>query len=348
MRLAVAGCGLLGDRRPGLPMRQRCTDNQGGCVAVSLSGGRPSLTATGLYGRCVRASWAGSRCSVAPVQQPVRREVVLSKTVVITGASDGTGAAAARRLVGEGHRVVVVGRSAVKTRAVAEELGVRYFVADFADLRQVRTLAEQLAEHCPRIDVLVNNAGAILGDRHVTVDGFEETFQVNYLAPFLLTNLLLDTLLASGALVVQTSSNAARLSARVDLDDLDNARNYSPVRAYGNAKLELVLFTRELHDRYHEQGLSAVAFHPGGVSSNFARTSRSSVGTLFRTPVPRLFFQSPEKAAGQLLRFVAATSGDGVVSGAYYEKGEPRTIKAPPIGPRLWEASAALLGLDKG
>ncbi|MBW8089159.1 SDR family NAD(P)-dependent oxidoreductase [Streptomyces hygroscopicus] len=218
----------------------------------------------------------------------------MPKTVVITGASDGIGAAAARRLVDGGHHVVVVGRSAAKTKAVADELGVHCFVADFAHLHQVHTLAAQLADHYPRIDVLVNNAGAILGDRHVTADGFEETFQVNYLAPFLLTNLLLDTLLASQALVLQTSSNAARLSARVDLDDLNNAQNYSPVRAYGNAKLELVLFTRELHDRYHEQGLSAAAFHPGGVSSNFARTSRSPVGSLFRTPVPRLF-SSPRR-----------------------------------------------------
>ncbi|MFE8957332.1 MULTISPECIES: SDR family NAD(P)-dependent oxidoreductase [Streptomyces] len=272
----------------------------------------------------------------------------MPKTIVITGASDGTGAAAARQLVDDGHHVVVVGRSEAKTKAVADELGVHCFVADFAHLSQVHTLAAQLADHCPRIDVLVNNAGAILGDRHVTVDGFEETFQVNYLAPFLLTNLLLDTLLASQALVVQTSSNAARLSARVDLDDLDNARNYSPVRAYGNAKLELILFTRELHDRYHGQGLSAVAFHPGGVSSNFARTSRSLVGSLFRTPVPRLFFQSPQKAARQLLRFVAPAPEDSIVSGAYYENGKPRTIKTPPIGPQLWEATTTLLDLNKG
>ncbi|MGJ3561189.1 SDR family NAD(P)-dependent oxidoreductase [Streptomyces sp. INA 01156] len=225
----------------------------------------------------------------APVPHPVRREPVLPKTIVITGASDGTGAAAARRLVRDGHDVVIVGRSAAKTEAVADELGVDSLVADYADLKQVHTLAAQLADRCPRIDVLANNAGAILGDRHVTADGFEETFQVNYLAPFLLTHLLLDTLLASQALVVQTSSNAARLSARVDLDDLGNARNYSPVRAYGNAKLELVLFTRELHDRYHEQGLSAVAFHPGGVASNFATASRSPVGMLFRTPCRACF-----------------------------------------------------------
>lgn len=271
----------------------------------------------------------------------------MSKTVVITGASDGLGAAAARRLVREGHRVVVVGRSAARTKAVADELGVQHFVADFARLEEVRALAGQLAEHCPRIDVLANNAGAILGERRTTEDGFEETLQINYLAPFLLTNLLLDTLLDSRALVVQTSSNAARLSARLDLDDLGNSRNYSPVRAYGNAKLELVLFTRELHTRYHERGLSAVAFHPGGVASSFARSSRSPVGALFRTPVPRWFFQTPEKAARHLVRFVDPAPGEDFESGAYYENGRPRTVKAPPVAPQLWDATAALLDLKQ-
>ncbi|WP_324605459.1 SDR family NAD(P)-dependent oxidoreductase, partial [Streptomyces sp. NRRL S-15] len=107
------------------------------------------------------------------------------------------------------HQVIIVGRSPDKTRAAARELGTDFFTADFARLDDVRALASQLAARCPRIDVLANNAGAILGERTVTADGFEESFQVNYLAPFLLTNLLIGNLLAGGASVIQTSSNAA-------------------------------------------------------------------------------------------------------------------------------------------
>jgi NAD(P)-dependent dehydrogenase (short-subunit alcohol dehydrogenase family) len=109
----------------------------------------------------------------------------VSKTIVITGASDGIGAAGARLLHGDGHRVVVVGRSPEKTKAVADELGVEGFVADFARLDEVRRLAAELDVACPTIDVLANNAGGIFGDRTKTADGFELTFQVNHLAPFL-------------------------------------------------------------------------------------------------------------------------------------------------------------------
>ncbi|MFI5779514.1 SDR family NAD(P)-dependent oxidoreductase [Nocardia sp. NPDC051570] len=270
---------------------------------------------------------------------------MVPKTIVITGASDGTGVAAARHLVHAGHRVVIVGRSPGKTAARARELGVDHAVADFAYLDEVRALAAALAERYPRIDVLANNAGAILGERAVTADGFEQTFQINYLAPFLLTNLLIDALLAARASVIQTASNAARLSARLDLDDLGNTRRYSPVRAYGNAKRELILFTRELHARYHDRGLSAVAFHPGGVATNFARTSRSVVGTVFRSPIPRLLFQSPEQAARQLIWLATTEPGRGWESGGYYEKGRPRSLRIPAVGGELWDRSTRLAGL---
>ncbi|WP_308124961.1 SDR family NAD(P)-dependent oxidoreductase [Streptomyces sp. NEAU-YJ-81] len=184
------------------------------------------------------------------------------------------------------------------------------------------------------------------GERTVTDAGFEETFQINYLAPYLLTNLLMEPLLASGATVIQTSSNAARLSAHLDLDDIDNARRYAPVRAYGNAKLALVLFTQELHRRYHDRGLSAVACHPGGVSSNFAQAGRSSVGMVFRSPLPRLFFQSPHKAARQLTWLATASDPErGWESSGYYERLKLRAVKAPPTGRQLWDRSAELVGL---
>jgi NAD(P)-dependent dehydrogenase (short-subunit alcohol dehydrogenase family) len=132
------------------------------------------------------------------------------RTIVITGASDGIGAAAARQLAGKGDRLVLVGRSEVKTAAVANPLGASYLLADFCRLDDVRALAEKLASAYPRIDVLANNAGGIMGDREITVDGFEKTLQVNHLAPFLLTHLLMDLLLAGGAKVINTSSIAAR------------------------------------------------------------------------------------------------------------------------------------------
>lgn len=184
------------------------------------------------------------------------------RTVIITGASDGIGAAAAARLSRSGENVVVVGRSEPKTTAVGARLGVEYFVADFTDLSQVRRLTEQLLRSCPRIDVLANNAGRFMKRREVTVDGHETTFQVDYLAAFLLTTLLMDRLVESSATVLNTSSVVNRVFGRVDIDDLDAARGYRPLRAYGDAKLEMILFTKELHRRYHAAG----DLH-GGVSS---------------------------------------------------------------------------------
>ncbi|GGL13025.1 SDR family NAD(P)-dependent oxidoreductase [Mangrovihabitans endophyticus] len=273
----------------------------------------------------------------------MNRESQSAKTVVITGASDGMGAAAARRLVQQGHRVVVVGRSEEKTRSVARDLGAEHLTADFARLDDVRTLAAHLRARHPRINVLANNAGAMFGPRTETVDGFELTFQVNYLAPFLLTNLLLEALTAGRATVIQTTSNAARLSAHLDPDDLNNEHRYSPVRAYGNAKQALVLFTEELDRRYRAQGIAAVAFHPGAIASNFAQNSRSPIGTLFRSPLPRLAFASPDRAARRLVWLATSEPGESWTTGGYYETGKPRTVKSK-VAPRdLWERSAALL-----
>ena len=165
-------------------------------------------------------------------------------TIIVTGASAGIGAASARQLRARGHDVVIVGRSPAKTEALAREIGVPFHVADYARLADVRRLATELARY-DRIDVLANNAGGIMGGREVTADGFEKTFQVNHLAPFLLTRLLLARLVASRAKVIQTSSGAANLWGRkFDIADLQNPRGYRPERAYGNGKLANILFTR--------------------------------------------------------------------------------------------------------
>ncbi len=269
------------------------------------------------------------------------------RTVVITGASDGIGAVAARMLADRGDRVVIVGRSPEKTRAVAAALGADYFIADFARLDEVRTLAAALLERYPRIDVLANNAGGILGHREITVDGNEKTFQVNHLAPFLLTNLLIDRLAESQATVVNTSSVANSRFGRFDIDDVNAERGYSENRAYGNAKLANILFTAELHNRFADRGISTAAFHPGIVATSFATGSTSFMRFVYRS-VFKMFLISPEEGADTLVWLATTAPGVDWVSGAYYDKRQ--IAKANPqaydtgLAARLWDLSAELVG----
>jgi NAD(P)-dependent dehydrogenase (short-subunit alcohol dehydrogenase family) len=273
----------------------------------------------------------------------------VARTIVLTGASDGIGAAAARQLHEAGEQLVLVGRNPAKTERVARELGVASFVADFADLSQVHGLAADLLERYPRIDVLANNAGGIFGDRTVTVDGYELTFQVNHLAPFLLTNLLLERLLESRASVIQTSSSAARF-ARFDIDDLQGERRFSPQSAYGNAKLANVLFTRELHRRYGDAGLGAVAFHPGAIASSFASGSTGLWKWAFGNPVFQQVLSSPEVGGSRLTWLALGKPGVDWRPGGFYANNRPARTNPrgadPGLGKRLWDRSLELAGLN--
>lgn len=272
----------------------------------------------------------------------------MSQTIVITGASDGIGAAAARQLHARGERVVLVGRSPQKTAAVAAELdGAPHHLADFAKLADVRRLASELGAY-ERIEVLVNNAGGIMGDRQVTEDGFEKTFQVNHLAPFLLTQLLLDRLIASRAKVIQTASDAAnRYGSDFDIEDLNNERRYSPEKAYGYGKLENVLFTRELDRRHRADGIAAVAFHPGTVRSSFASDTTHFMRFVYHTPVKYLMTISPDKSARALSWLVEGKPGTDWQPGGFYAKNRPHELKFQDDGTvarALWERSEQLLG----
>ena len=273
----------------------------------------------------------------------------MPRTIVITGASDGIGAAAARQLHEAGEHVVVVGRNPDKTHAVARGLGVDGLVADFAELAQVRTLAATLLDRYPRIDVLANNAGGIMGERRVTVDGFEQTFQVNHLAGFLLTNLLLDRLLDSHASVIQTSSEASRTFARFDIDDLQGEHRYSAGGAYGNAKLENLLFTKELHRRYGDAGVNAAAFHPGVVGSGFAASSRGVIRWFYTSRLTTRLMDSNDVGGSRLTWLALGKPGVDWEPGAYYAKNRiARTTAAaddPALAKRLWDESAAMVGL---
>ncbi|MFF5792112.1 SDR family NAD(P)-dependent oxidoreductase [Paeniglutamicibacter sp. NPDC012692] len=271
-----------------------------------------------------------------------------AKTIVITGASDGIGASSARQLKDLGHQVVVVGRNPEKTKAIAAELGAEFHLTDFSDLAQVRRLAAELLAAYPRIDVLANNAGGIFSPiRETTVDGFELTFQVNYLAPFLLTQLLLDRLLDSQATVVNTSSLANRLYGRVDLDDLNAERLYSPNRAYGNAKLQQILFTRELQKRYGSRGLSAAAFHPGIVATSFSSSPGSSMEGVYGNKILSKFLASPRKGADTLVWLANGTARVDWPAGEYFTRRKvSRTnpqARRPGLSSSLWARTEALL-----
>jgi NAD(P)-dependent dehydrogenase (short-subunit alcohol dehydrogenase family) len=280
----------------------------------------------------------------------MERDMERTKVVVVTGASDGIGAAAACRLARDGHTVVVVGRSPQKTRAVAESIGADHVVADFTRLDDVRRLAAELDGRYARIDVLANNAGGVFGDRAKTVDGFEKTFQINHLAPFLLTNLLMDKLVASRAAIIQTSTLRGGMVRALHLDDLDHDRDYDPVRAYNAAKLENVLFTKELHRRRHAHGICAAAFHPGSVATNFgAETTSRLMRFLATSRLSRsLLLTTPERGADQLVWLAEGTPGRDWESGEFYTKRAPGKRLNPlaldaDLARGLWERSAELV-----
>ncbi len=271
------------------------------------------------------------------------------KTIVITGASDGIGRAAAMKLKSEGANVVITGRSKEKTKAVADEIKVPYYIADFSSLDEVRKLGADLKRDYSNIDVLANNAGGIMDStRTLTGDGYERVIQVNHLAGFLLTNILMDTLCASKASVINTSSAAQRFSGDVDVNDLKLENGYSRMGAYGKSKLMNVLFTKELHNRFHSKGISTAAFHPGVVRTNFGSEFGGSTKFLYSGPI-KYVFRTPEKGADTLIWLATTQPDKDWTSGEYYSnrrvKQPSKQAEDPKNAKDLWEVSLKATGL---
>ena len=275
------------------------------------------------------------------------------KTCVVTGAPAGIGEATALGLARLGARVVVVGRSRERGEATLARLraaggGDRaaLLLADLASLADVRRLADEILAACPQLHLLVNNAGVVNLHRHLSVDGFEETFAVNHLAYFALTNLLLDRLVASApARIVNVASDAHRFGP-LDLDDLQSERNYGAMRTYGRSKAANILFTRELARRLEGSGVTANAVHPGAVASRLG-AHNGWFGKLV-TGLLKPFFQSPEKGARTSLHVASAPELDRI-SGAYFarcrQKDPAASARDPETARRLWDASARLTGI---
>jgi NAD(P)-dependent dehydrogenase (short-subunit alcohol dehydrogenase family) len=277
---------------------------------------------------------------------------IADKTVVVTGASDGIGAVAARKLAAQGANVAIVGRSADKLARVASEVKAASgrdpltFTADFTSLDEVRKLAGDLLDQLPQIHVLANNAGGVWPKRVETPDGHEQTFQVNHLAPFLLTALLRERLTASApARIINTASTAHR-GGRLDLDDLDfERRRYSSMQVYGTTKLENILFTRELSRRLAGSDVTAVCLHPGTVLTGFGRDSWFSPIT--NQPPVKWFFKTPEQGADTLIWLATAPPSELEAGGYYVNRklGNPtKAARDDAIAADLWEKSAAAVG----
>jgi NAD(P)-dependent dehydrogenase (short-subunit alcohol dehydrogenase family) len=271
------------------------------------------------------------------------------RTVLVTGASDGIGAEAARVLHAHGARVLVTGRSADKLRPVAEAVGAEPLVADFSRLDDVRRLAGEVAERTERLDVLMNNAGGTFSPKQRTPDGHEPNFQVNHLASFLLTHLLRPQLASAGSSLVVTTSSVANLMGRIVLDDLDyEHRRAIEFPAYGTGKLMNILFTRGLHQRWAGDGIDSVAVHPGPVGSSFGRDSWV-VGLLYRSPLKRFATISVEDGAAPLVALAEAGPGPSASCRNYSrfkaEGLENRQARRQDLVDWLWERSAALVGV---
>ena len=274
------------------------------------------------------------------------------KVCVVTGASSGIGRATSAALAGLGADVILVcrdkarGEAAMAEVTAAAEASVRQLeIADLSSMQEVRDLAGRLSR-LDRIHVLINNAGLVLGERRVSADGFEYTFALNHLAPFLLTSLLREKLVASAPARVITVSSAAHRAARLDLTDLQLAEHYNGWRAYANSKLANIAFTTELARRLAGTGVTANCVHPGTVNTGFGR--EGSTLLRFGLDLGRRFLLQASQGADTVVYLASSPDVEGA-TGGYYIKRRLRMPSAAArdsaTAQRLWEISAELTGL---
>jgi NAD(P)-dependent dehydrogenase (short-subunit alcohol dehydrogenase family) len=274
------------------------------------------------------------------------------KTVLVTGGTGGIGLATAAGLAGLGARVGIVGRDQARAEAAAARLravggDISVFTADVSSQGHVRRLADEVKAAFPRLDVLVNNVGGYWASRHVTEDGFERTFAVNHLAPFLLTNLLLDRLLSSAPARVVTVSSGAQAMGRIDFENLNGEHGYNGQRAYNQSKLANVMFTFELARRLEGTGVTATVLHPGVVRTSFGREDSGRWMRLM-LPIARPFMKSPEQGAATSIHLASAREVEGA-TGQYFANSKPRAASRAAYdtaaAARLWDISAELVGI---
>jgi NAD(P)-dependent dehydrogenase (short-subunit alcohol dehydrogenase family) len=273
---------------------------------------------------------------------------------VITGATSGIGRAGAHQLAQQGFRVVVVARDEAKgTDVVRQIVGatgneqVWLEVCDLKSQAQIRGLAERLVTEYPSIDVLANNAGLTMADHELTDEGFETTFAVNHLAPFLLTNLLLDHLKASAPARVVTVSSDAHRGASIPFDNLNGEKGHSGWAVYGWTKLANILFTTELARHLEGSRVTATCLHPGVVATGFGRTAPFII-KLFQILARPLLLDS-DKGADTMVWLASSPEVEGQSGGYYVKRRLAKTSSAAQdrvVAERLWKVSEKLTGLE--
>lgn len=246
-----------------------------------------------------------------------------------------------------GARVVMVCRNREKGRTALVEIcqatgntQVELMIADLSEMEQVRSVAARIRDKYPHIDVLLNNAGAIHRPRQVTGDGFERTFALNHLAPFLLTLELEAVLRASAPSRIITVASDAHRRGRMNFDDLQMERKYTPFRAYAQSKLANVLFARELAKRLEGSGVTSNAVHPGAVATGYGQNNKDFLAWLIR--VGARFLRTPEEGARSLIWLATEDSVDGASGGYYVDEKLVKPSKAAlddEAAARLWDLS---------
>ena len=269
------------------------------------------------------------------------------KVILITGASSGIGRAAALRLAAAGATVLAHGRSRERTTEVAQAVGSKPLVADFARLEEVSALATAVRRETDRLDVVMHNAGALVPQRTITVDGHELTFQGNHLAAFLLQLLLNDLIVGTPGSRVIVTSSAANRSARVNLEDLDHEwARYRPFAVYATTKLENVLFVRELSRNLVGTSTVAMAVHPGSVATAFGGGSFYP-GFFYRMPGHRAYLIAPEAGAAPLV-WLASVPSVKTANGVYFDRFKPHGKTSPQaddadLAWELWRRSVVMV-----
>jgi NAD(P)-dependent dehydrogenase (short-subunit alcohol dehydrogenase family) len=280
-------------------------------------------------------------------------EHMQGKICLVTGSTSGIGRVTALELAKMGATVVLACRDKSKGEATRDEIkaqnsnaSVDMLLADLSSQQSVRQLAQDFKDRYSRLEVLVNNAGGIFLRRSTTVDGLEQTFAVNHLAPFLLTNLLLDTLKASAPARVVTVASGAHQGATINFDDLQGEKRYNAMRAYGQSKLATILFTYELAKRLQGTNVTANCLHPGTVATSFGSDNGRVLSFLIKLALRTGI--SPEKGAETSIYLASSPEVEGV-TGKYFsnckEISSSKESYDESVSQRLWEVSSALTRL---